>query len=59
MLLSYHMRRLANPDNLVTPSHTTWAQAGWLGAARSAGLHELHLLEEVIAQLPMADEAYN
>ena len=32
---------------------------GWPGAARAAGLHELHLLEEVIAPLPTADGAYD
>ena len=38
---------------------TTCAQAGGLGAARAAGPHELHLLEEVVAPWPTADGVYD
>ena len=50
-LLSYHMRRLANPDNLDTTLRPRQIDG--------RGPHELHLLEEVIAPRPTADGAYD
>ena len=60
--IGYAKRRLVAAGSLIRTImnlDTTGAHAVWLGAARAAGPHELHLLEEVIAPRPTADGAYD